>query len=197
MRIGEAHSLCKPHLDLLIDAFYRFNLYTIEQELGTEIMPIPHVIDRGLYVAGSAPPPTAGLSLPSSSTPRTSTPSGAPQRNGTPSQQPQYNSTSLPLGSNAAMIARAQGMYALPPSSGAPPSGQNPSQQQQQQQQTQPQQRSHANVAQQPSPTTIRNQGGTPSPAPHQQDGHVGRGGYRGRGGRGGGRGGVTRANGA
>ncbi|EIW78524.1 DEAD-domain-containing protein [Coniophora puteana RWD-64-598 SS2] len=32
----------------------RFNLYRVEQELGTEIMPIPSVIDRGLYVAPGA-----------------------------------------------------------------------------------------------------------------------------------------------
>jgi ATP-dependent RNA helicase DDX6/DHH1 len=31
----------------------RFNLYKIEQELGTEIQPIPQTIDRGLYVAPS------------------------------------------------------------------------------------------------------------------------------------------------
>jgi ATP-dependent RNA helicase DDX6/DHH1 len=29
----------------------RFNLYKIEQELGTEIKPIPPVIDKSLYVA--------------------------------------------------------------------------------------------------------------------------------------------------
>jgi ATP-dependent RNA helicase DDX6/DHH1 len=29
----------------------RFNLYKIEQELGTEIAPIPPVIDKSLYVA--------------------------------------------------------------------------------------------------------------------------------------------------
>jgi ATP-dependent RNA helicase DDX6/DHH1 len=29
----------------------RFNLYKIEQELGTEIAPIPAVIDKSLYVA--------------------------------------------------------------------------------------------------------------------------------------------------
>ncbi|KAJ2317105.1 DExD/H-box ATP-dependent RNA helicase dhh1, partial [Coemansia sp. RSA 2681] len=32
----------------------RFNLYKIEQELGTEIQPIPPVIDKRLYVAPSA-----------------------------------------------------------------------------------------------------------------------------------------------
>lgn len=33
----------------------RFNLYKIEQELGTEIKPIPAVIDRSLYVAPAVP----------------------------------------------------------------------------------------------------------------------------------------------
>lgn len=32
----------------------RFNLYKIEQELGTEIMPIPGVIDKSLYVSPDA-----------------------------------------------------------------------------------------------------------------------------------------------
>lgn len=42
----------------------RFNLYRIEQELGTEIQPIPTHIDKSLYVAPAAvddptpPPPT-------------------------------------------------------------------------------------------------------------------------------------------
>jgi ATP-dependent RNA helicase DDX6/DHH1 len=31
----------------------RFNLYKIEQELGTEILPIPATIDSSLYVAES------------------------------------------------------------------------------------------------------------------------------------------------
>ncbi|KAI0322939.1 DEAD-domain-containing protein [Amylostereum chailletii] len=38
----------------------RFNLYKIEQELGTEIQPIPQVIDKGLYVAPSAVDEPAG-----------------------------------------------------------------------------------------------------------------------------------------
>jgi superfamily II DNA/RNA helicase len=49
------------HLGLAINLVTyedRFNLYRIEQELGTEIMPIPQSIDRGLYVAptGAEPP---------------------------------------------------------------------------------------------------------------------------------------------
>lgn len=42
------------HLGLAINLITyedRFNLYKIEQELGTEIAPIPPVIDRSLYVA--------------------------------------------------------------------------------------------------------------------------------------------------
>ncbi|KAK7437934.1 DExD/H-box ATP-dependent RNA helicase dhh1 [Stygiomarasmius scandens] len=47
------------HLGLAINLVTyedRFNLYRIEQELGTEIQPIPQIIDKGLYVA-----PTAGV----------------------------------------------------------------------------------------------------------------------------------------
>lgn len=46
------------HLGLAINLVTyedRFNLYKIEQELGTEIQPIPQTIDKGLYVAPSAP----------------------------------------------------------------------------------------------------------------------------------------------
>jgi ATP-dependent RNA helicase DDX6/DHH1 len=45
------------HLGLAINLITyddRFNLYKIEQELGTEIQPIPPVIDKRLYVAPSA-----------------------------------------------------------------------------------------------------------------------------------------------
>lgn len=45
------------HLGLAINLVTyedRFNLYRIEQELGTEIQPIPQYIDKGLYVAPSA-----------------------------------------------------------------------------------------------------------------------------------------------
>jgi ATP-dependent RNA helicase DDX6/DHH1 len=44
------------HLGLAINLVTyedRFNLYRIEQELGTEIQPIPQQIDKGLYVAPS------------------------------------------------------------------------------------------------------------------------------------------------
>jgi len=45
------------HLGLAINLVTyedRFNLYKIEQELGTEIQPIPQQIDKGLYVAPSS-----------------------------------------------------------------------------------------------------------------------------------------------
>lgn len=45
------------HLGLAINLVTyedRFNLYRIEQELGTEIQPIPQNIDKGLYVAPAA-----------------------------------------------------------------------------------------------------------------------------------------------
>jgi len=45
------------HLGLAINLITyddRFNLYKIEQELGTEIQPIPPVIDKRLYVAPTA-----------------------------------------------------------------------------------------------------------------------------------------------
>ena len=46
------------HLGLAINLVTyedRFNLYKIEQELGTEIQPIPQQIDKGLYVAPTGP----------------------------------------------------------------------------------------------------------------------------------------------
>lgn len=54
------------HLGLAINLITyedRFNLYRIEQELGTEIQPIPPVIDKSLYVAPGleAPSPTSGV----------------------------------------------------------------------------------------------------------------------------------------
>lgn len=51
------------HLGLAINLVTyedRFNLYKIEQELGTEIQPIPQTIDKSLYVAPSAQDEPAG-----------------------------------------------------------------------------------------------------------------------------------------
>ena len=36
---------------MLSYSLYRFNLFQVEQELGTEIQPIPKVVDKKLYVA--------------------------------------------------------------------------------------------------------------------------------------------------
>ncbi|KAH7887050.1 DEAD-domain-containing protein [Phlebopus sp. FC_14] len=58
------------HLGLAINLVTyedRFNLYRIEQELGTEIQPIPQIIDKGLYVApaaGEEPAPQKSHSQP-------------------------------------------------------------------------------------------------------------------------------------
>jgi ATP-dependent RNA helicase DDX6/DHH1 len=170
----------------------RFNLYTIEQELGTEIMPIPPVIDRSLYVAGSAPPAT--LAPPSNANGRagsgTSTPSNeAARRRNTPTPQLQHSSQFNPAdySGNAAMIARAQGGYqqSVNPQMQAMQAQMQQQQQQQQQQiqalqaQAQAQQYHSANGTDNARQYT--NQG-------HGERGH-GRG--RGRGGRGG-RGGMN-----
>jgi ATP-dependent RNA helicase DDX6/DHH1 len=65
----------------------RFNLYTIEQELGTEIQPIPPTIDRALYVApAGGTQPTDG------------------EKQAVESKEKKV----LPSGSNASMVARAQ-----------------------------------------------------------------------------------------
>jgi hypothetical protein len=46
-----AHTSCCALLDDVIFGFCRFALHKIEQELGTEIKPIPKTIDKSLYVA--------------------------------------------------------------------------------------------------------------------------------------------------
>jgi ATP-dependent RNA helicase DDX6/DHH1 len=78
------------HLGLAVNLITyedRFNLYTIEQELGTEIQPIPPTIDRALYVApAGAEQPTDG------------------EKQAVESKEKKV----LPSGSNASMIARAQ-----------------------------------------------------------------------------------------
>ena len=74
------------HLGLAINLVTyedRFNLYKIEQELGTEIQPSPQTIDRGLYVAPSGGEETT-------QTPRTQPqPQPAQQPNQEQQQQPQ------------------------------------------------------------------------------------------------------------
>lgn len=89
------------HLGLAINLVTyedRFNLYRIEQELGTEIQPIPQAIDKGLYVA----PSTAEESAPqkSQSQPQPS----QQQRQQAPSQQTPSNSRQ-----NGATPAPSQG----------------------------------------------------------------------------------------
>ncbi|KAJ4341649.1 DExD/H-box ATP-dependent RNA helicase dhh1 [Didymella glomerata] len=121
------------HLGLAINLINwedRFNLYRIEQELGTEIQPIPSVIEKNLYVYES--PDTIPRPI-SNSQPR---PQGQEQR------QPQEGDGSM---------ARAGGRQGYRGSRGGggqfqsqrrgPSQGQNPPQQMQQRQNGQTQQR--------------------------------------------------------
>ena len=62
----KGHSGCFGHLGLAINLIThedRFNLYTIERELNTEIRPVPKVIDKSLYVVecqeGEEQPPSS------------------------------------------------------------------------------------------------------------------------------------------
>lgn len=82
------------HLGLAINLITyedRFNLYKIEQELGTEIQPIPGQIDKSLYVAPSAMDEPAGQ--------KADTQAPAPQQqqqNGRQAQQQRQTQASLP-----------------------------------------------------------------------------------------------------
>ena len=81
------------HLGLAINLVTyedRFNLYRIEQELGTEIQPIPQIIDKGLYVAPVAaeepiPAPQKPLAQPQPQ-PQTQARQQAPVQQGQPAQ---------------------------------------------------------------------------------------------------------------
>ena len=78
------------HLGLAINLITyedRFNLDTIEQELGTEIQPIPQTIDRALYVASTG---------------------GAQAPDGEKQVVEGKEKKVLPSGGNASMVARAQ-----------------------------------------------------------------------------------------
>lgn len=78
------------HLGLAINLITyedRHNLYTIEQELGTEIQPIPQTIDRALYVASAG-----GAQAPDVEKP----------------VMESKEKKVLPSGSNASMVVRAQ-----------------------------------------------------------------------------------------
>lgn len=94
------------HLGLAINLVTyedRFNLYKIEQELGTEIQPIPQAIDRSLYVA-----PNGSEVTPINRPPQ------QPQRNGQHTQQQQQNHVSQhqrPNGGPAVQVPRGQGSY--------------------------------------------------------------------------------------
>ena len=97
------------HLGLAINLVTyedRFNLYRIEQELGTEIAPIPQHIDRALYVApgGAADMVTPGNTT-SDERQRQQAPAPAPQ----PQQQ-----------------QRTNGAPVNPQTTRAPPQNQNP-----------------------------------------------------------------------
>jgi ATP-dependent RNA helicase DDX6/DHH1 len=99
------------HLGLAINLVTyedRFNLYRIEQELGTEIQPIPQHIDKGLYVAPSAVDEPTGQKPLSSATARTAAtttttqqqhPAPAPRNPqvAPPRQPPAPNSPSIKL----------------------------------------------------------------------------------------------------
>ena len=88
------------HLGLAINLVTyedRFNLYRIEQELGTEIAPIPQTIDKGLYVApgaASEPPEQPKKQAqsqgqtPAQSQSQTPAPAQPQQRQATPGQMP-------------------------------------------------------------------------------------------------------------
>jgi ATP-dependent RNA helicase DDX6/DHH1 len=78
------------HLGLAINLINwddRFNLYKIEQELGTEIQPIPQAIDKKLYVYDSPESIPRPIAIPASQRPG----SGPEQQNTGASQRPTRN----------------------------------------------------------------------------------------------------------
>ena len=90
------------HLGLAINLVTyedRFNLYRIEQELGTEIQPIPQIIDKGLYVTPTAaeeptPAPQKPVAQPQSQPqqqPQTQVRQQAPVQQGQPLQNGRQN----------------------------------------------------------------------------------------------------------
>lgn len=92
------------HLGLAINLVTyedRFNLYRIEQELGTEIQPIPQIIDKGLYVAPTATEeptpapqkPSAQPQLQPQPQPQTQARQQAPAQQGQPTQNGRQNNT--------------------------------------------------------------------------------------------------------
>ncbi|KAH8087131.1 eukaryotic translation initiation factor 4A-like protein [Cristinia sonorae] len=105
------------HLGLAINLVTyedRFNLYKIEQELGTEIQPIPQIIDKGLYVAPSAIQESEQQQQQQQKAkpqpqPQPAPPAPQPQRQPAPPAQPQqvvYQSPAAPQGRpNGAPVA--------------------------------------------------------------------------------------------
>ena len=92
------------HLGLAINLITyedRFNLYTIEQELGTEIQPTPPTIDRALYVA------PAGSAQPTEGEKQAGEKQAGEKQAGESKER-----KVLPNGSNAAMVVRAQMLVA-------------------------------------------------------------------------------------
>lgn len=83
------------HLGLAINLINwddRFNLYKIEQELGTEIQPIPQAIDKKLYVYDSP----ENIPRPISNAPNARQPSVQDQRPNAGNQRSQRNQASVP-----------------------------------------------------------------------------------------------------
>jgi ATP-dependent RNA helicase DDX6/DHH1 len=91
------------HLGLAINLVTyedRFNLYRIEQELGTEIQPIPQYIDKGLYVAPGASDEPTGSKAPQ--------PGQQPEQQQQPQQQQQQQQHSTPASRNPQVVPPRQ-----------------------------------------------------------------------------------------
>ena len=106
------------HLGLAINLVTyedRFNIYKIEQELGTEIQPIPQTIDRSLYVAPTASEETP-ISRPAQQPQLTNQQHQQQQQQRNGQHTPQYQnqthaSQQRPNGVPAVHIPRGQGVY--------------------------------------------------------------------------------------
>jgi ATP-dependent RNA helicase DDX6/DHH1 len=106
------------HLGLAINLVTyedRFNLYKIEQELGTEIQPIPQQIDKGLYVAPSAgDEPTGSKATQPSEQQQQQQPTPAPRNAQAP--PPRLSAPQPPVyQTNGQPVARQNGGAAPPP----------------------------------------------------------------------------------
>jgi len=94
----------------------RFNLYKIEQELGTEIQPIPQTIDKSLYVSPSAPEETpAQKAAQQQQQPQRQQGAASAHRNG--QQQQQQPSVQTNNGQTQARQNGNTGQSKAPPSS--------------------------------------------------------------------------------